>query len=165
MAALTACDVAQLLRDRTTRVATLDALDSAVGTIDGDVALAAAPVLYELLAADTAEVDRDIFDRIGLLLARLCAEAPNDPASVFGAAQGEDRYAAFCCSKGNVLVETFCRRSAAELTRADARSWACSHACMAPSFVRGCDKPIVAAGLEMMDYIKVFMNEHPLASP
>ena len=51
-------------------------------------------VLFELLAVDAAEVDRDTFDRIGLLLARLCAEA-DDPTQMYGAANAEGRLAAF----------------------------------------------------------------------
>jgi hypothetical protein len=78
--------VAHLLCDRATRAATLDALERhEFGAIDRAVSLAAAPALVELLAADAAEVDRETFDRAGLLVGRLFAEAaPEDLAVVYG---------------------------------------------------------------------------------
>ena len=146
MADLAADTVASLLRDGATRTATLDALERHEGApIDRAVVLAAAPALLEALALDATEVGRDAFDRIGLLLARLAAEASDDPSAVHGAALGEGRFAACYRSKGSVLAQAAGKR-ASELTRADARSFACFAAYWLPSFVKGMTKPIAAAG-------------------
>ena len=161
MADLTADTVASLLRDGATRTATLAALEQHEGTpIGRAVALAAAPALFEALALDATEVSRDTFDRIGLLLARLAAEASDDPSAVYGGALGEGRFAAYYRSKGSVLAQAV-GKPASELTRADARSCACGAAHFAPSCVRGMTKPIAAAGFaKTTDYFELFMTEH-----
>ena len=84
--------VAHLLRDRATRAATLDALEGhEFGAIDRAVSLAAAPALVELLAADVAEVNREAFDRAGLLVGRLFAEeAPEDLPAMYGGRTARD---------------------------------------------------------------------------
>ena len=109
MADLAADTVASLLRDGATRTATLEALEQHAGTptIGRAVALAAAPALFEALALDATEVDREAFDRIGLLLARLAAEASDDPSAVYGVALGEGRFAACYRSKGSVLAQAW----------------------------------------------------------
>ena len=94
---LTTSTVAERLRDGATRLATLGALEAHAVPILADVALAAAPALYELLALDVAAVPREVHDRAGLLVARLCAEAvprgAEAQAAVYGAALGGGRYA------------------------------------------------------------------------
>ena len=95
MADLAADTVAERLRDRDTRSATLAALENHAAPIPTAVSLAAAPALLTLLglmAMDAAEVERDAFDRAGLLLARLEAEALPDAVAVHGAAFGEGGY-------------------------------------------------------------------------
>ena len=160
MADLAADTVASLLRDGATRTATLEALEQHEGTPVGRaVALAAAPALFEALALDATEVDRDAFDRIGLVLARLAAEASDDPSAVYGAALGEGRFAACYRSKGSVLAQAV-GKPASELTRADARSFACAAAYWAPSVVRGFTKPLAAAGFaKTSDYFAITMTE------
>ena len=102
----------------------------------------------------------DDFDRIGLLLARLAAEASDDPSAVFGAALGEGRLAAYYRSKGSVLAQAV-GAPASELTRADARSFACALAALrGPSFVRGITKPLAAAGFaKTLDFFALTMTE------
>ena len=147
MSALAADTVASLLRDGATRAATLEAFEQHEGTpIDRAVALAAAPALYDVLAMDATEVGREDFDRAGLVLARLAAEASDDPSTVFGAAIGEGRYVAHYRSKGSVLAQAVGKPAASELTLADARSFACASALSLPAFVRGLTKPFAAAG-------------------
>lgn len=160
MADLAADTVASLLRDGATRTATLEALEQHEGTpIGRAVALAAAPALFEALALDATEVGRDVFDRIGLLLARLAAEASDDPSAVYGAALGEGRYAACCRSKGSVLAQAV-GKPASELTPADARSFACASAYWPQSFVKGLTKPVAAAGFaKTSDLIALYMTE------
>ena len=157
--------VARLLRDRATRAATLDALEGHEGAaIDRAVSLAAAPALVELLAADVAEVNREAFDRAGLLVGRLFADAPDDVPAMFGAAYGEGRYAALLRSEGSV-VERAWRTPASELTRADARSWACMQAWVSYSAARGCTKSYAAAGFATtMEYFALNMTETPVIS-
>eukprot|EP01043_Picozoa_sp_COSAG02_P062003 COSAG02_NODE_8450_length_2567_cov_6.943361_2_plen_118_part_01 len=118
MDALTADTVPSLLRDGATRAGTLEALEQHEAPISSTVSLAAAPVLYDLLAADAAAVDRDDFDRMGMLLARLCAEEISDPSAVVGAALGQGRYAAFLRSEGSVMAQAL-QKPASEVTRAD----------------------------------------------
>ena len=97
--------------------------------IPSDAALAAAPALYELLALDAAEVPRELFDRTNLLVARLATEAvprgAEAQAAVLGAAWGGGRLAQYFDAEGNVIAAAL-RKPAAELTRADARSYAYS---------------------------------------
>ena len=162
MAALAADTVGPLLRDRETRAAALDALDAHAVPIERSVSLGAAPALGELLALDVAEVGPAEFDRIGLLLARLAAEASDDPASVYGAAWGEGRLLAFWRSEGNAVARAL-RKPAEELTREDALHIACSVALDPQASVRGWTEPIAATGsATTMEYIGVWMTEDPL---
>eukprot|EP01044_Picomonas_judraskeda_P027812 COSAG03_NODE_8983_length_754_cov_1.490076_1_plen_110_part_10 len=93
MAHLAVETVAERLRDRATRSATLAALESHAAPIPTAVSLASAPALLELMAMDAAEVERDAFDRAGLLVGRLEAEAlPDGAVAVHGAAFGEGGY-------------------------------------------------------------------------
>ena len=163
-AALAADTVAGLLRGAATRAATLDALERhEAGAIDRAVSLAAAPALFELQSADAAEVGREIFDRVGLLGARLIAEAtPDDAAVVFGAYCGSPgRFAAHLRAEGSVRARAW-RKPAAELTQADARSWACEWAYVPPAFVRGVTEPIAAAGFASTgEFFGLWMSEEP----
>ena len=59
MAHLAAETVAERLRDRATRSATLTALESHAAPIPTAVSLAAAPALLGLMAMDATEVERD----------------------------------------------------------------------------------------------------------
>ena len=164
-AALAADTVAGLLRGAATRAATLDALERhEAGAIDRAVSLAAAPALFELQSADAAEVGREIFDRVGLLAARLTAEAtPDDAAVVYGAYYGSPgRFAAHLRAEGSVLARAW-RKPAAELTRADARSWACREAYTPPAFVRGITEPFAAAGFATTgEWFGIWMSENPI---
>ena len=162
MAALSAGTVGPLLRDRETRAAALDALDAHAVPIERSVSLGAAPALGELLALDVAEVGPAEFDRIGLLLARLAAEASDDPASVYGAAWGEGRLLAFWRSEGNAVARAL-RKPAEELTREDALHLACSEAMLLQASVRGSTKLIAAAGFATtLEFIGVWMTEDPI---
>eukprot|EP01046_Picozoa_sp_COSAG06_P024022 COSAG06_NODE_1936_length_8030_cov_4.318245_10_plen_219_part_00 len=159
MAAIDADTVATLLQDAATRTTTLEVLERHRAAVDRAVAVAAAPVVAELLAADATEVGRDEFDRLGLLLARLAADTIDDPSAVFGAAYGEGRYAAILRSKGSVLAQAL-RKPASEVTRVDARSFACSAAIMMPVLVKGLAKPLAAAGFaNAPDYYLLYMTE------
>jgi hypothetical protein len=86
MADLAADTVAERLRDRDTRSATLAALESNAAPIPTAVSLAAAPALLGLMTMDAAEVERDAYDRAGRLRGRLHAAALPAGAAVAGAA-------------------------------------------------------------------------------
>jgi hypothetical protein len=162
MAALSAGTVGPLLRDRETRAAALDALDTHAVPIECSVSLGAAPALGELLALDVAEVGPAEFDRIGLLVVRLLAEASEDPASVFGAAMGEGRLLALYRSEGNAVAQVL-RKPAEELTREDALHVACSEALGPHYYIRGVTKPIAAAGFATtMEFFGAYMTEDPM---
>eukprot|EP01046_Picozoa_sp_COSAG06_P049748 COSAG06_NODE_7723_length_2398_cov_5.069161_5_plen_105_part_01 len=92
MADLAAETVAERLRDRATRSATLAALERHAAPIPTAVSLAAAPALLGLMTMDAAEVERDAYDRAGLLLGKLHAEALPDVVAVHGAAFGDGGY-------------------------------------------------------------------------
>ena len=91
-AELAADTVADRLRSEETRASVLDALEATPAPIPHELALAVAPALVDV-ASDTQ--DREAFDRCGLLVGRLMAEAAPDPSAVFGAAFGEGRGAAW----------------------------------------------------------------------
>jgi hypothetical protein len=135
MADLAEETVAERLRDPTTRPAALTALESHPVPILTAVSLAAAPALVGLMSMDATEVERDAYDRAGLLLARLHAEALPDNVAVNGAAFGGGGYERLWNS--NSVLSMALRQPAAELTRADAVSYACLYAYRAPSFARG----------------------------
>ena len=161
MAALSADTVGPLLRGRETRAAALDALDAHAVPIERSVSLGAAPALGELLALDAAEVGPAEFDRIGLLLARLVAEASDDPASVYGAVWGEGRLLASMRSEGNAVARAL-RKPAEELTREDALHVACLIALEPQAYVRGMTKLFAAAGFATtMECIAAWMTEDP----
>ena len=161
MATLAADTVGSLLRGRETRAAALDALGAHAVPIERDVSLGAAPVLGELLALDAAEVGPAEFSRIGLLLARLVAEASNDPASVYGAAMGEGRFLAYLRSEGSAVAQAL-RKPAEELTREDALHFACFDAPFALAFVRASTKPMAALGFATsMEFLGHVMKEEP----
>ena len=155
---LDAAAVGERLRDRSTRLATLGALEAHAVPIPTAVALAAAAVLCELQALDAAEAPKEMHDRAGLLVARLVAEAlpygAAAQAAVIGAAHGGGRYARCFNAEGSVIAAT-ARTPAAELTRADARSYACLLAQEGPAFARGMTAPIKAAGFTTMEFLEL----------
>ena len=155
--------VADRLKDPFTRSATLDALECHQGPHEHSLAIAAAAALSELMAADAKEVAAATFQRAGLLRARLLAdEAPDDLASLYGAAFGEGRLAAECLAPSNMVTRAM-QKEPAELDREDALCLACQWAYYYPSFTRGMSAVMVAAGFTQMDWIGMVLNS-PLAS-
>ena len=152
---LDAATVAERLRDSSTRLATLGALEAHAVPIPTAAALEAAAALFELLALDAAEAPREVYDRAGLLLGRLAAEAlPRGAAAqaaVVGAALGGGRWARWLNAEGSVYA-AMVRKPAAELTRADARSYACLLAHIGPAHARGLTALVTAAGFTMMEF-------------
>jgi len=152
-----AAAVADALRSPRTRDAALGALEALPPPIAADVALAAAPALADVVAAAGEESERAALDRAALLVARLLAEAAPDPAPVYGAAFGGERYAAYLAPR--LVVEAAQRalgEGGAPLARADASSYACLHAYLAPACARGYTAPNLAAGrteLEMFGIV------------
>jgi hypothetical protein len=163
MAHLAAETVAERLRDRATRSATLTALESHAAPIPTAVSLAAAPALVELMAMDAAEMERDAYDRAGLLVGRLEAEAlPDGAVAVHGAAFGEGGYERVL--NADSVLNTALRQPADQLTRADAVSHACSIAYGSSSYARGFTKPLTAAGLTPLEFFGLFMTCDPITS-
>ena len=108
---------------------------------------------------------RELYDRAGLLLGQLCAEAvprgAEAQAAVYGAAVGGGRYARFINAESSVIAVN---KPAPDLTRADARSYACSMALWIPAFSRGMMAPIKAAGFATtMEYFGL-VRPHRCAS-
>ena len=153
--ASTADTVAGGLRSEATRTATLDALEALAEPIPSAVALAAAPALVDAMIMET---ERASFDRSGLLLARLCAEAaPESATAVYGAALGGgERFAA---SFAPALVVGAVRRASSAagqpLTREDARSYACFWAQEDRAHVRGLTAPYAVAGYSVVEYLAI----------
>eukprot|EP01046_Picozoa_sp_COSAG06_P020197 COSAG06_NODE_1471_length_9351_cov_18.052637_7_plen_430_part_00 len=162
MADLAADTVAERLRDRATRSATLAALESHAAPIPTAVSLAAAPALVGLMAMDAAEVERDAFDRAGLLLARLHAEALPDVVAVHGAAYGEGRYERVW--NADSVLNAALRQPADQLTRADAMSCAISTAYEPIINARGYTESWRAAGFTGSEYFGLWMSAEPIVS-
>ena len=166
-APLAASTVAERLCNAATRLAALGALEATAGDgpIPSDTALAAAPALFELLALDVAEVPREVYDRVNLLVARLCAEAvprgAEAHAQIFGAAWSDGRLVRFLNAEGSVIAVAV-RKPAAELTLADAHSYACTDALGGPAHPRGSTGLFTAAGLTTMEY---FVTVSPRRAP
>jgi hypothetical protein len=162
MADLAAETVAERLRDRATRSATLAALERHAAPIPTAVSLAAAPALLGLMTMDAAEVERDAYDRAGLLLGRLHVEALPDPAALHGAAFGEGGYERLW--NADSVLNTALRQPAAALTRADAVSHACSSAYEAPANSRGCTGSWAAAGITCRQWVGLWIGGEPIVS-
>ena len=162
MADLAADTVAERLRDRDTRSATLAALESHAAPIPTAVSLAAAPALLGLMAMDAAEVERDAYDRAGLLLARLHAEALPECSAVHGAAFSEGGNERLWNSDS--VLNAALRQPAAELTRADATSYACSWAYEPIKCARGITAPCAAAGCTTLEWLGLWMSIEPIIS-
>jgi hypothetical protein len=162
MADLAADTVAERLRDRATRSATLAALESNAAPIPTAVSLAAAPALVGLMAMDAAEVERDAYDSAGLLLGRLHADALPNVAAVHGAAFGEGGYERLW--NADSVLNAALRQPAAELTRADARSYACNLAYDQAYAARGYTEPWGAAGFTAREFIGLFLSAEPIVS-
>ena len=160
---LAADNVAQLLHNSDTRLTALEALEALSAPVDRALALMAAPALCSLLASDMADVSHDQFDRIALVLVRLVVEAPDDPATIYGATFGEGRLGALWSSDSNVIARAL-RKPASELTAADVRSMVYVEAIDQFANIRGSTKPWAAAGLPGMKWLMLMMSEHPLAS-
>lgn len=127
--------VAALLADPATRVSTLDALEARTGTHPEPVALAAIVGLSELMVLGVSEVGAELFQRIGLLRARLAVEAA-DPAEVYGAAWKDGQLEAVWDSSASALGQVFAK-APEELGAEDALFYACVWAMDPPAMVRG----------------------------
>lgn len=162
--ALDPATVAGLLADGSTRSATIDALEAHSGPHPTPLALAAAPALTDVLSLDAAEVGHVLFQRLGLLRARLCAEAPPDEvAALYGAMVGGGRFAASYAAPSNVVARMMAK-PVAELDLTDALSYACFTATDPPWHVRGWTEPVAAAGLSAMQFVGIFMAGEPIVS-
>eukprot|EP01050_Picozoa_sp_SAG11_P026061 SAG11_NODE_6102_length_1388_cov_1.191621_2_plen_318_part_00 len=153
---LSAATVAESLRSEATRIATLDDLEALAPPIPSAVALAVAPALVDAMAT---EKERASFDRCGLLLARLYAEAAPDSAPVFGATLAGERLVMIFTPA--LLVEAVQRASSGgTLTVDDARSYACLFAREGPAVVRGFTELCAAAGYTAMKYLGTVSSHH-----
>ena len=159
--------VAEHLRNHGTRDATLSALEEHATPIDRAVSLAAAPALVALMALDTSEVGQEQWDRVCLLLARLIAEASDDPSTVYRAAFGGGRWEAQLRSEGNTLARALLKPEG-ELKLEDARSIANLYAYDSPTHVRGsskvCSLPSSVSASRPTDWFRLWMLEDPLVS-
>jgi hypothetical protein len=162
MADLAAEIVAERLRDRATRSATLTALERHAAPIPTAVSLAAAPALLGLTTMDAAEVERDAYDRAGLLLGRLFVEAVPDVVALHGAAFGEGGYERLWNSDS--VLNVALRQPAAQLTRADAVSYACTYAYEPPVGSREYAAPWSAAGLTVQEFTVLWLSAEPIIS-
>jgi hypothetical protein len=140
---VSAAAVVEALRAGATRATALDSLEARPVPIPSDVALAAAPVLVDVVAV--AE-DRMEHDRAALLLARLLDEAGPEAAAVNGAAFQGERLAAWYGSR--MVVESTQRalETGEAMTQEDARSYACLHSRIGLVCARGATVAEAAAG-------------------
>jgi hypothetical protein len=162
MADLAADTVAERLRGRDTRSATLAALESHPAPIPTAVSLAAAPALLGLMAMDAEEVERDAYDHAGLLLGRLHAEVLPDVVAVHVAAFGEGRYERLW--DADSVLNAALRQPAAEVTRADAVSYACYVTCDTIFAARGLTEFFRATGFTPPEFFGLWLSSEPIVS-
>ena len=162
---LQAATVAGLLTHPATRRTALGALERHAGPHDRALALAAAPPLGALLAADEADVDEAMARRLGLLLARMCADAPDDPATILGAAFAERGLTAMLGATSSAFARALAT-PAAELTREHALTFACAYgAWYATGEVRGHAAIYAAMGYTTaLEALQAYMGSHPMVS-
>jgi hypothetical protein len=154
--------VAARIADPATRLATLDALEAHAGPHDAALALAVAPALVDLQCLEASEVDHALFQRVGMLLARLVEEA-TDWTAAWGAARGAGRWSKLL--RASNVVRQLLSKPVAELDQRDAMSYACSEGvCWYAATVHGMEAAIEAAGLGMREWVGLFRSEHPLHS-
>ena len=146
---VSAAAVAEALRAGATRATALDSLEARPVPIPSDVALAAAPVLVDVVAV--AE-DRMEHDRAALLLARLLDEAGPEAAAVNGAAFQGERLTAYCGSRMVVEATQCAVETGQAMTREHARSYACLHSRTGVVATRGMMVAEAAAGRTVMEY-------------
>ena len=161
---LSPTSVSRLLADPNTMVTTMDQLEAHDGPHEAALVLAAAPALTDLLCLDTSEVDPALFQRVGLLRARLIEEA-SDPAAAWGAAYADGRYAKLLRAPNVVSRVCSGEKPVSELEIEDAMSYACGEP--APWYAAtagGFDAPIAAAGMSMKDFFGVVFSAHPVLS-
>lgn len=164
--ALDPATVANLLADSSTRIAALDALEAHGGPHPTPLAVAAAPALTDVLCLDAAEVDHVLFQRVGLLRARLLADAPpDDVPAIYGAMVGGGRFAKSLNAPSNVIARMF-TKPVGELNSTDALSYACAGEATSPTRdVRGWTVCIAAAGFTgVMDWLGPFLASEPIVS-
>jgi hypothetical protein len=150
------------LRDRATRLATLDALEAHATPIPTAAALAAAKAMVELMCMDAAKVERASYDRAALLLARLLEEALPDVNAVYAATFGDGGLERLW--NADSVLNVALRKPASQLTRADAASYACLVAYEPVAYVRGWTTPCAAAGLTAMQFLGLWMSADPILS-
>lgn len=164
--------VARLLYDPETRPATLEALEQNAGPVDQALSLATAVALGELLAADSEQGPHTLgvnqFNRVGLLLGRLCADAKTwssdhlGPAKIYGAAFADGRLAAAWGSETNVVGRAL-RKPVEALTMEDVHSMACMLACEAAAFNHSPGEATAATGMSQLQWFGLWMGVHPVS--
>ena len=153
--------VAELLRGRDTREATLSALEEHATPIDLDVLLPAATALYEMRSELSAHED---WNRVCLLYGRMLASAGDDAPIVHGTSLGGGRYVAVHRSERTPLARTL-RKSAEELTLDDARSFAAHYTSMSQACNTGPWSKLYGAwGISMLEGMGLVAKEDPLMS-
>ncbi len=161
--------VARLLCNTKTRLATLEAFERHAGPVERALSLAAAVKLGVLLAgADEQELGVEQFDRVGLLLGRLCADAETwgtgyvGSVEVYGAAFADGRLAAAWGSETNVVGRAL-RKPVQELTMEDVRSMACMFASEAIAFRHRGGEAMLATGISQIQWFGLWMTVHPIS--
>jgi hypothetical protein len=116
------------------------------------------------MAMDAAEVERDAFDRAGLLLARLHAEALPDVLAVVGAAFGDGGYERLWTADSVHGQHSAVSARLTEVTRADAVSYACCLAYEASSLARGTTKAWAVVGITVAEWVGLWLSVEPIVS-
>jgi hypothetical protein len=153
--------VAARLADPATRLATLDTLEAHAGPHDAALSFAAAPALSDLQCLDASEVDHALFQRVGLLRARLVEEAA-DSAAVWGAAYSDGRFSKL--NRAPSVVRQLLSKPVAELDQRDAMSYACWQRNWFEGMMREADSAFECAGIDVMGLYAMLFAEHPLIS-
>ena len=151
--------VAALIADPATRSAALDALEAHSGAHDEALALAAGPALTDVMLLDADQVGHELFQRVGLLRARLVDEAA-DSHAVFGSALngGSDggRWKAQFTAPDNVIARAVAK-APEEIDEQDALSYACMWAAWPSMF--SSTYPTLPGDDSAMDHLVIWATE------
>ena len=152
--------VAALLADPATRSAALDALEAHSGAHDEALALAAGPALTDVMLLDADQVGHELFQRTGLLRARLVSDAAAPWGMYYGTTLngGSDggRWKAQFTAPDNVIARAVAK-APEEIDEQDALSYACMWAAWPSMF--SSTFPTLPGDDSAMDHLVIWATE------
>jgi hypothetical protein len=115
----------------------------------------------DVMCLDAAEAGHALFQRVGLLQARLIAEA-EDPAAIWGAGYSDGRYAKELTARS--VFGALHGKTAEQLDLDDALSYACAGLIMVGFGPCGVTRAVTAAGYTVPEFMGIVVAEVPMLS-